>query len=161
MDTERQQDPRFPLVFGMFFVSCLTGGILLIFWYFDVTGSQPWFQILALVLIGFPWIFWFLGYIYTFIKSCFQRNRISASGGGDFKGDSRRSNNQATKPAVTAAVVNRTSPRDSPVNSPVGKRHVQFGAVVIVEDDHHDVAGESSVASSKECEMPLNLSVSS
>ncbi|KAL6987318.1 hypothetical protein U1Q18_013066 [Sarracenia purpurea var. burkii] len=91
-----------------------------------VSGSQPWFQILALVLIGIPLIVWFLGYIYTFIKSCFRRNRISTSGGGDFIGDSRRSNNQVTKLAITAVAVNRTSPRDSPVNSPIGKLHIKF-----------------------------------
>lgn len=160
MEEEGHRDLRVPIISGVFFVSSITGGILLIMWLSDVNGSQPWFPILALILISFPWVFWFFTYIYTFIKSCFRRD----DGRGVNRDVSRR------PPAAPAKRASSSSVRDSPVNSPTGKRQVQFGAVVVMDeggggssrDGHHDGgAGDVSVASSKECEMPLTLAASS
>lgn len=140
---EERPDFRVPIISGLFFVSSITGGILLIIWLFDNKDSQPWFPILALILISLPWVFWFLTYIYTFIKACFRGD----GGRGVSRDVSRR---PTTKRASSSSSV-----RDSSVDSPTGKRQVQFGAVVVM-DNGGDSAGDVSVASSKECEMPLN-----
>lgn len=149
MEEEGHVDLRVPIISGLFFVSSITGGILLIMWLFDVNGSQPWFPILALILISFPWVFWFFAYVYTFIKPCFRRDN-----GGNDAGRMR--------PPATSSTTKRalSSVRDSPANSPTGKRQVQFGAVVVMDDG---VAGtrDVSVASSRECEMPLTMAASS
>ncbi|KAF7137357.1 hypothetical protein RHSIM_Rhsim07G0046200 [Rhododendron simsii] len=135
MEEEGHGDLRVPIISGVFFVSSITGGILLIMWLSDVNGSQPWFPILALILISFPWVFWFFTYIYTFIKPCFRRD----NGRGVNRDVSRR-------PPTASAKRASSSVRDSPVNSPTGKRQVQFGAVVVMDeggggssrDGHHD-----------------------
>ncbi|XP_057497454.1 uncharacterized protein LOC130782197 [Actinidia eriantha] len=154
MEEERQRDCRVPLISTLFFFSCLIGGVLLVLWLLDSNISQPWFPILALALIGFPWGFWFLTYIYTLIKPCFQRG-----GGG---------RELSHRPKPLAAVTAATSPRDFSVTSPTGKRQVHFGAAMVMGSDgsgrqssRHDGGEELSIASSKECEMPLTLAVSS
>ncbi|CAL5380837.1 unnamed protein product [Camellia sinensis] len=163
MEEERQRDLRVPLIFGLFFVSCLTGGILLLMWVFEIDGSQPWFASLSMVLISFPWVFWFLAYIYTFMKACFRR-------GGCVDGHNVSKHGNHAKPvATTTTTTNKNSPHDSPVNSPNNQRQVHFGEVVVIGGDdsskgkngQHDGACESSVASSRESETPLTLSVSS
>ena len=156
MEEERQRDCRVPLISTLFFLSCLIGGVLLILWLLDSNISQPWFPILALALIGFPWGFWFVTYLYTLIKPCFRRGGC-------------REISQRPKPlAATAVAAAATSPRDFSVTSPTGKRQVHFGAAMVMgsdgsgsQSDQHAGGEESSVASSKECEMPLTLAVSS
>ncbi|KAL7238329.1 hypothetical protein ACSBR2_004435 [Camellia fascicularis] len=149
MEKERQRDLRVPLISGLFFVTCLTGGILLFMWLLDVQGSQHWFPIVALVLISFPWIFWFLTYIYTLIKVCFRRSGGGGGGGGGGGTISRRESSQSKLESASTNKMNRT------LSS--GKGQVE----VVLDDGHNDGADEASVTSSKECEMPLTQSVSS
>lgn len=159
MEEGRERDFRVPIISCSFFLSSLTGGILLTCWLLDVKGSQPWFPIFSLVLIGLPWIFWFLTYIYAFIKPCFRQDN---AGGGI--------HNRAKPAANSARNVSFTFPCDQTVNSPTGKRQVKFGAVVVMGGDrgsggqsgNSDGGGASdfSGASSSENERPLNLNVS-
>ncbi|XP_057512822.1 uncharacterized protein LOC130794885 [Actinidia eriantha] len=122
MEEKRQRDCRVPLISTLFFLSCVIGGILLILWLLDSNISQSWFPILALALIGFPWGFWFLTYLYTLIKPCFQRG-----GGGGGRG---RELSHPPKPLGTT-----TSPQDSSVASPTGERQVHFGAAMVMGSD--------------------------
>ncbi|XP_052192798.1 uncharacterized protein LOC127801591 [Diospyros lotus] len=137
----------------MIFLSCITGGTLLVLWVLDLESSRPWFPVLALLLIGFPWIFWLLTCCYTFFKA-----RIRARYRCSRAATLQRSHSQATSKSPT-------SPVDSPVASTEGKRRVHFGAVVVMDNGdaldqngHQGGDRESSVASSQESEQPLNLS---
>uniref|UniRef100_A0A5B7AT87 Uncharacterized protein n=1 Tax=Davidia involucrata TaxID=16924 RepID=A0A5B7AT87_DAVIN len=163
----REGDPRIPIISCLFFLFVVTGGVLLCLYVLDSKVSRPWFPIAALALIGSPWIFWFLMYIYTCIKSCCRR-RGAAPASKD-RQISRRSN-RSIPPGSSAAAATAggtttmscTTPGESPVNSPNGHRKVHFGGAVVVMDGNHDGGGgESSVPSSRECEMPLTLSVKS
>ncbi|KAH6772899.1 hypothetical protein C2S52_004264 [Perilla frutescens var. hirtella] len=75
MENEKEGDIRVPLVFTVFFLCVTTGGIFLLLYVFAPSVSQPWYPAAALVLIGAPWIFWLLTYVYTIIKRCCAASR--------------------------------------------------------------------------------------
>lgn len=76
MEDERARDIRVPLVFFLFSIFLLAGGVFLILYVFVPDSSRPWYPIAAFVLIGAPWVFWLMTYIYTCIKACCKRNRL-------------------------------------------------------------------------------------
>ncbi|KAK2998835.1 hypothetical protein RJ639_023537 [Escallonia herrerae] len=171
MEEQKEGDVRVPLISSLFGICVVTGGIFLVLYAFVPDMSQPWFPIAALVLIGSPWLFWLMTYLYTCIKVCCHGTRVE-----DHQTSKRghQTIHRTTTTTNTASAMARNVSRgDSPVNSPDGGRHVQFGTAVVMEGENedkrgrngptagHHEGGESSVASSKECEMPLTLSVSS
>ncbi|GAA0186004.1 hypothetical protein Leryth_026556 [Lithospermum erythrorhizon] len=79
MEEHRESDYRVPMIAFLFLLLLISGGIFLILYCFVPRISQPWFPIAALALIGLPWIFWFMTYIYTCIKGCIKaRNQDGA-----------------------------------------------------------------------------------
>ncbi|KAL7120770.1 hypothetical protein ACP275_02G142800 [Erythranthe tilingii] len=92
MEAEKVSDIRVPLVFSIFCLCLVTGGVFLVFYVFVPKLSQPWYPIVALVLIGSPWIFWFFTYFYTCVKGCFGRG-----GGPPITADHQISRRQTTR----------------------------------------------------------------
>ncbi|XP_059654296.1 uncharacterized protein LOC132301016 [Cornus florida] len=169
----REGDLRFPIISCLIFLCVLTGGGFLVVYVFVPDLSQPWHPVAALVLIGFPWVFWFLTYLYTCMKhSCCVNN-------GSGQDHQRRGATRSMAAATTtttggAATMNCTSRGGSPVNSMEPPRRVQFGPVVVMDGNGNGngngngkgkgKGGEgdhSSIASTAGSERPLTSSVSS
>ena len=93
MDDEKEGDIRVPLAFAFFLLCVITGGVLLVFYVFVPDVSQPWYPTAALLLIGSPWLFWFLTFLYTCIKHCC----LQSGGGGNAGGDHQISRRQSTR----------------------------------------------------------------
>ncbi|KAL0429368.1 UNVERIFIED_CONTAM: hypothetical protein Sradi_0562800 [Sesamum radiatum] len=68
MEDEKEGDIRVPLVFSFFCLCVTAGGAFLIFYVFVPSSSRPWYPVAAFILIGSPWIFWLLTYLYSCIK---------------------------------------------------------------------------------------------
>lgn len=158
MEEQRQGDLRVPIIFAVFCLFVLAGGVILILYVFSPDSSAPWYPMAALVLIGSPWIFWFMTYIYTCIKSCYRRVSPNI--------DNRQISKRTPRAASTNTAMNRTVSSNKPEEqSRDGNEapHMHFGEVVVQGDQNSGRnGGESgSVASSTEIEMPLNVSVSS
>ncbi|CAK9144824.1 unnamed protein product [Ilex paraguariensis] len=141
MEDERGRDVRVPLISSLFCLFVVTGGVFLMLYVFTPQFSQPWFPIAALILIGSPWLFWFLTYIYTCMKVCFRGSRV------EDRQISRRGNHgmqRATTMTNTATTSNAT------LNSP------NDAAVVVEEEESRGYGhgggggGDSSVTSSRE-----------
>ncbi|KAK6804204.1 hypothetical protein RDI58_001988 [Solanum bulbocastanum] len=135
---ERVGDLRVPLISSLFCLCVLTGGVLLVLYLFVPDYSQPWFAPAGLILVGSPYIFWLLTYIYTCLKHCcFGDSSID-----DNRQISRRTSRAATmgKPGVA-----RT---DSKANSATSNRNN-------INDGKQDGGDSSSINSAKEIEMPL------
>lgn len=47
----------------------LIGGVFLILYFCEPHATHPLFAVAALLLIGSPWIFWFLTYLYMCMKA--------------------------------------------------------------------------------------------
>ncbi|KAL8500625.1 hypothetical protein ACS0TY_020270 [Phlomoides rotata] len=96
MDDEKEGDIRVPLAFTVFLLCVMTGGIFLVFYVFVPSLSQPWYPTAALLLIGTPWLFWLLTFIYTCMKPCcFQ--------GGTSTVDHQISRRQSTRNDASAS----------------------------------------------------------
>ncbi|KAL1562016.1 hypothetical protein AAHA92_04642 [Salvia divinorum] len=70
MENDKEGDVRVPLVFAVFFLCVTTGGVFLVIYVFVPSLSKPWHPSAALFLIGAPWIFWLLTFLYTLMKNC-------------------------------------------------------------------------------------------
>ncbi|KAI5673108.1 hypothetical protein M9H77_13472 [Catharanthus roseus] len=137
MEEPREDDCRVPLISSLFCLCVSAGGVLLVIYVFVPSSSKPWFPLVAFILIGSPWIFWILAYIYTCIKACIRSSRL------EDRQISRRSYHA------------RSRAIDEPNSSSNdGRKHVHFGGVEV-----HEGGGDSSVSSSKEIEMPFTSSV--
>ncbi|CAK9139896.1 unnamed protein product [Ilex paraguariensis] len=137
MEEEREGDIRVPLISALFCLFVISGGVFLVVYVYAPNLSEPWFPMAAFLLIGSPWIFWFLTYIYTCIKACFRRNPV------EDRQISRRGSlaTPPPKPANTAVLPSNDEP---PENSPKDGRHVHFGeaAVVVKGEDSGGQNGE-------------------
>ncbi|MCD7450998.1 hypothetical protein HAX54_009266 [Datura stramonium] len=130
---EREGDLRVPLISSLFCLCVLTGGVLLILYLFVPDHSQPWFPAAGLILVGSPYIFWLLTYMYTCLKHCCF---------GDSSIDSRQVSRRTSRAATLAKPgVART---DSKANS-----------ACTSNDGKQDGGDASSINSAKEIEMPL------
>ncbi|KAK4372281.1 hypothetical protein RND71_007665 [Anisodus tanguticus] len=145
---EREGDLRVPLISSLFCLCVLTGGVLLVLYFFAPDHSQPWFPAAGLILVGSPYIFWLLTYIYTCLKRC-----CLGEDSVDNRQVSRRTSRAATlaKPGVV-----RT---DSKANSATcNNNNINDGK----QSGHSQQDGDaSSTNSAKEIEMPLAVSVAS
>ncbi|KAL2234278.1 UNVERIFIED_CONTAM: hypothetical protein Sindi_1160000 [Sesamum indicum] len=97
MEDEKEGDFRVPLVFSFFCLCVTAGGAFLIFYVFVPSSSRPWYPIAAFILIGSPWIFWLLTYLYSCIKGSYRRRAAPA----DVRQISRR---QTTMNTTSAAM---------------------------------------------------------
>ncbi|KAL4586798.1 hypothetical protein LXL04_011442 [Taraxacum kok-saghyz] len=170
MEDARDGDLRVPLISSLFFVLVIIGGIFLTFYVFLPSISQPWFPLVAFLLIGSPWAFWMLTYLYTCFKgTCCPRETYYPY---DNQSYSRRGGHVYPMPPRQSAVSSqdqspaRPLPKDKPPKVPAmtNVRHVHFGEVVVVESDGRKVVHEmdSWTNSSKlDVEMPTNASKSS
>ncbi|CAN4126072.1 unnamed protein product [Withania somnifera] len=146
---ERVGDLRVPLISSLFCLCVLTGGVLLIIYFFTPAYSQPWFAPAGLILVGSPYIFWLLTYIYTCLKHC-----CFGDSSAEKRQISRRTSRATTtgKPGVARADCRANSDTSKHNNMNDGKQasgHSQHGG------------DASSVNSAKEIEMPLAVSVAS
>ncbi|CAI9103339.1 OLC1v1001802C1 [Oldenlandia corymbosa var. corymbosa] len=168
MEESRQSDCRVPVISSIFFICLATGGVFLIMYVFTPSLSAPWYPIAAFVMIGIPWLFWLVTYIYACLKACFRRGNLNE------RQISRRNNysrNAAPSSKNTGrnASISQHRDRDQEEavddhrNSPKDGKHVQFAEVVVMGagDNGRNNQESSSVTSSKEIEMPLNVGVSS
>lgn len=170
MEDARDGDLRVPLISSLFFVLVFAGGVFLTFYVFAPNISQPWFPGIALILIGSPWVFWLLTYLYTCFKSCCPKelpytheHAFSRRGIPSHPVTPRRSavTNQTTKVMSRSWSVDG-SPHDQATGlNNVGSRHVHFGEeVVVVESDGSKVVHEmeSWTNSNKPTQTPSNAS---
>lgn len=168
---ERKGDARIYVVSFLFFDCIVAGGVLLCLYIFlPQTNPASSYPIAGMVLVGIPWAFWFLAYLYG---CCKPR--------ADPQPEERESSHGQAPPAAPASdptTTANTSNAESPVNSPVGERHVRFGAVIVrgnedcgdqreldhakeVHGPRDDADADKLAVGSRESEMPLTLSVSS
>lgn len=166
---ERKGDARVYVVSFLFFACIVVGGVLLCLYIFlPQTNSASWYPIAGMIMVGIPWAFWFLAYLYRCCKP-----RV------DPQLNERESSHGTTPPAAPASgatTTANTSNAESPVHSPVGERRVHFGAVIVLGNDEYsgqrelghtkEVHGprddaDKPAVGSRESEMPLTLSVSS
>ncbi|KAI5647632.1 hypothetical protein M9H77_33637 [Catharanthus roseus] len=164
MEDSREDDYRVPLISSLFCLCVSAGGVLLVLYVFVPSSSQSWFPIVAFILIGSPWIFWILAYIYTCIKACVRsHNNYYNNNSLQHRQISRRSINNNAAAAATAAASsssshNTSARKNEPANDDNGGKHVHFGGV-IVHDGHENGGEDPSINSSKEIEMPFTSSV--
>lgn len=125
---DRYGDMRVPLISCIFCICVTGGGILLVIYLFVSNLSQPWFLPAALILVGSPWLFWFLTYMYTCIKLCCCSSKL------DNRQISQRSSNAATMAnARNVSTRNSTSSQ----NNNYDEKHVKFAEVVEVGESGH------------------------
>ncbi|KAK4379579.1 hypothetical protein RND71_001441 [Anisodus tanguticus] len=147
---EREGDLRVPLISSLFCLCVLTGGVLLVLYFFVPDHSQPWFPSAGLFLVGSPYIFWLLTYIYTCLKCC-----CLGEDSVDNSQISRRTSRAATlaKPGLS-----RT---DSKANSATCNNDNINDGNQASGHSQQDGGDASSTNSAKEIEMPLAVSVAS
>ncbi|KZV21800.1 hypothetical protein F511_02958 [Dorcoceras hygrometricum] len=138
MEDDREGDIRVPLVSFLFCLCLITGGIFLALYVFVPNLSQPWYPVAAFALIGLPWLFWLLTYIYACMKGCFGARE---GGAVDSRQISRRQTTRNVSNSASAAAAMQNHSDGG------GGGNQQSGGV------------NSSVASSRESEMPLTYSV--
>lgn len=165
MEESREGDCRVPLISAIFCICLATGGVLLGIYVFSPSVSEPWFPVVAFVMIGIPWMFWFVTYIYACTKVCFRRGNLKE------RQISRRNLGVQSRNAAALSARNTMGRKPSisqepPVenNSSKDGKHVQFAEVIVLdgESERKTERGDSgSVASSTESEMPLNVGASS
>nr|XP_043620319.1 uncharacterized protein LOC122592183 [Erigeron canadensis] len=148
MEDERDGDLRVPLISSLFFILVFAGGILLTFYVFAPSISQPWFPMIAFLLIGSPWVFWLLTYLYTCFKGCCGRaipysydHQVSRRVVHPHPVTPRHSVVPNQAKAMSRSRSTDVSPKAS-CSSNVGSRHVHFGEVVVVESDGSKVVHE-------------------
>ncbi|KAI3681274.1 hypothetical protein L6452_36064 [Arctium lappa] len=141
MEDARDGDLRVPLISSLFFIFVLAGGIFLTFYVFAPNFSRPWFPVIALILIGSPWVFWLFTYLYTCFKGCCHRGlstshdyHNSRRWGNLHPTTSRRGVVSSPNQEMNRAIAKDGSMKASGANN-VGARHVHFGEVVVVESD--------------------------
>ncbi|XP_076955737.1 uncharacterized protein LOC143630677 [Bidens hawaiensis] len=164
MEDARDGDLRVPIISSLFFVLVFAGGVFLTVYVFAPNFSQPWFPGLALILIGSPWVFWLLTYLYTCFKGCCAKE----SSYNYDHANSRQGFPSTVTPRRSAASNQRSwsmdgSPHDQAIGlNNVGSRHVHFGEeVVVVESDGSKVIHEMESwtnSSNKSVQTPLNAS---
>ncbi|CAH1448854.1 unnamed protein product [Lactuca virosa] len=159
MEDVRDGDLRVPLISSLFFVLVIIGGIFLTFYVFLPSIAQPWFPVVAFLLIGSPWAFWMLTYLYTCFKgTCCPREisypydvhqNYSRRGGPIYPMPPRQnamisSQDQATGRPLSKDKPPQPQPQPQPsgATNVVGSRHVHFGEVVVVESDGSKVIHE-------------------
>ncbi|CAN4110503.1 unnamed protein product [Withania somnifera] len=147
---ERVGDLRVPLISSLFCLCVLTGGVLLVISFFAPAYSQTWFAPAGLILIGSPYIFWLLTYIYTFLKRCCF-------------GDSSTDNRQISRRASRATTIGKpgVARTDSRANSSTSNNNNINDDKQASGHSQQDGGDESSINSAKEIEMPLAVSVAS
>ncbi|KAK4349281.1 hypothetical protein RND71_032036 [Anisodus tanguticus] len=129
---DRDEDLIVPLI-SCFFCICVTlGGVFLVIYLFVPNISQPWFLPVALLLVGSPWIFWFLTYMYTCIKRC-----CCSTGKLDNRHISRGTSRASTmsNPGMARNVSTRNSTNSRKDNN--DEKHVKFAGVVETKVSGH------------------------
>ncbi|KAF3968866.1 hypothetical protein CMV_007288 [Castanea mollissima] len=174
----RKEDLRIYIISFLFFSCIVCGGVFLsIYLFLPQSQSSSWYPIVGLILVGVPWLFWFLAYLYRCIKPRHDESEINQGG---------CNNDGPCPPAVSAT--SDESPLDSPGGGG-GERRVHFGAVIVLgkeadqgvgQGGHDIVVTETNVSQCnpamdeherhhdnkglvgfRESEMPLSLKVSS
>ncbi|XP_043694041.1 uncharacterized protein LOC122644713 [Telopea speciosissima] len=127
---DRKNDTYIYVISGLFCISILAGGVFLtLFITLQETSTTIWFAIIGMVLVGIPWVFWFLICMY---RCCTYPVPVNE------KCLSNRKNAPPIAQPVSAATTSggmATGKSDSPVDSP-GGRHVRFGAATVVGGGH-------------------------
>ncbi|KAL2536697.1 putative membrane lipoprotein [Forsythia ovata] len=153
MEGGREGDILFPLISSLLCLCVLTGGIFLVLYVYLPNISQPWFPILAFILIGSPWIFWFLTYLYTCMKACCRAHDRPVS--RRYSGSTR-----------TATLARTASIGAHTTTSSQGDGKHEYLSVVVTDgedsqdSESHQGGENSSTTSSRESGMPLTYSVS-
>lgn len=57
------------LISSVICIFVVIGAVFLVLYFFDPHATHPWFAVAAILLIGSPWIFWLLTYMYMCTKS--------------------------------------------------------------------------------------------
>lgn len=76
MEVERQRDIRVPLISALLCLCVIAGGVFLIIYVYVPDQAKSWYPIIALLLIGSPWIFWLLAYTYACMKACIRARQM-------------------------------------------------------------------------------------
>lgn len=148
MEVERQGDIRVPLIAAFFCLFVIAGGVLLVIYVCVPDQSQPWYPAVALALIGTPWLFWLITYIYTCMKAYVRARQMQSR--------------QLSKRSSLRSGVNRTQSCSQSKNNGDDDdgKHVHFGEVVVMQDDagQDKQSKEEISVGSQESTMPLTSS---
>lgn len=130
---DRDGDLRVSLISFIFCICVIIGGVLLVIYLTVPKFSQPWFLLLALILVGSPWLFWLFTYMYTCIKRCscstdkLDNRQIS-------RGTSRAYTMSNLEMGRNVSTRNFTCPHHY-IN--YDEKHVKFSSVLEVKESGH------------------------
>ncbi|KAK6782034.1 hypothetical protein RDI58_019830 [Solanum bulbocastanum] len=128
---DRDGDFRVSLISTIFCICVVIGGVFLVIYLTLPKFSQSWFLLLALILVGSPWLFWLLTYMYTCIKRCYcniHNPQISQ--------DTSRPSTMSNL-GIPRNVSTRNSTCCCHHNSNYDEKHVKFDCVVEVDESGH------------------------
>ncbi|ESQ41754.1 hypothetical protein EUTSA_v10015688mg [Eutrema salsugineum] len=130
---QRKGDPRIYIV-TLLFLSCIVSGGVLLGLYLLLPDSNPLFLQAGMFLVGVPWLFWFLAYVYSCVlKPCTVSVSKSVANFDPEKGEEKNNKNIIQENAMSASdPVAAAEPMASPRE---GEKHVQFGNVVVLGDE--------------------------
>ncbi|KAK9167315.1 hypothetical protein Scep_002506 [Stephania cephalantha] len=131
-----------------FFVAIVTGAIFLVLYISDPV-APAWFPVAGTVLVGLPWLFWILTFLYRCITTGLRDGSGATEGGGRPRGGQNA--NTAPRDSTDSATELR-------VVSPEGNgRRVRFGAVEVVEEPDEGGSPGQGADNNDEEHTPSNV----
>lgn len=133
---ERKGDARIYIISGFLFLSVVSGGILLgLYMFLPEKYSSNYYAVAGLILVGVPWIFWFLAYVYKCCSPSYDEKR-------SLKGQVTRSNTASPVTPLRNAASPRAKPT-SPTEEFRGEesnsgRRVHFGEVIVLGNEEKE-----------------------
>ncbi|KAL0730079.1 hypothetical protein Bca4012_026172 [Brassica carinata] len=150
---KRRGDPRIYIVTFLFLSCIVTGGVLLGL-HLLLPDPNPLFLPAGMFLVGIPWLFWFLAYLYSCVlKPCTVSVSKSVAIFDPEKGDEK--NSKSIKENATSA-----SDPVAAVEQMEGEEHGQLGNVVIEQEQENGRLSSRRSHDDEDCDRtPLRLSV--
>ncbi|XP_010525017.1 PREDICTED: uncharacterized protein LOC104802898 [Tarenaya hassleriana] len=124
---QRKSDWRIYIVTALF-LSCIISGGMFLGLYLFLPNPSPLFLQAGMIFVGFPWLFWFMGYLYTcVIRPCTDQIPREQGKSVTNVDPEKGNNNNDNKNSNTTVSENTTSEA-----ADGEERHVQFGNVTVI-----------------------------
>ncbi|CAH8381421.1 unnamed protein product [Eruca vesicaria subsp. sativa] len=114
MDQRKRGDPRIYIV-TLLFLSCIISGGVLLGLYLHLPDPDPLFLPAGMFFVGFPWLFWFLAYVYSCVLKPFCTVSVSKKSVSSFdpeKGDVKNNKNVSENATSASDPVAEVEPSD-------------------------------------------------
>ncbi|GMG99823.1 hypothetical protein Nepgr_001663 [Nepenthes gracilis] len=156
------------LISCVLFICIVVGGAFLFLYLFRPEFESPsWYPTAGIILVGLPWLFWFLTCLYRILSRTFGFRMVCWGmnyGGSQDRGASTGVDGFSGSGGDGGSVVNEAARVDSPQNGDSARR-VHFGGAVVVNEEEGRASegnkSSSTSSNSREIEMPLKLSMAS